>query len=236
MKEQREKIVTLLLAAAAALAVLCASGGLLYGAGASGGYRPSLYGAIPEHRLQMGGRPAKGKFLVASRAIADPRFRETVILLIRHDRNGAMGLIINRPGTVKLSALFPEVKELEKRADTMFLGGPVGRNEIFMLIRSKGIPEESLYVMKEVYVSSSLTLLKRIAGDSKAKEKFRLYDGYAGWGSGQLEQELLRGDWHILEADAETVFEKDSEKIWQEFILRSSAIEALRNAGIHLFS
>jgi putative transcriptional regulator len=56
-------------------------------------------------------------------------------------------------------------------------------------------------------------------------EKFRLYAGYAGWGAGQLDQELLRGDWRILQADAETVFDKNPEKIWQDLIRRSSAVQ-----------
>ncbi|HTR45430.1 MAG TPA: YqgE/AlgH family protein, partial [Thermodesulfovibrionales bacterium] len=152
-----------------------------------------------------------------------------------HDSSGTIGLIINRPTKVRLSDLFPNIAGLQKKTDTVFVGGPVGRNEIFMLIRSRGLPEGALYVMKEMYVSTSMAVLKRIANDSKAQEKFRLYDGYAGWAAGQLEREVLRGDWHVLEADAETVFERDPEKIWQELILRSSAIQTRRDSGIHLF-
>jgi putative transcriptional regulator len=235
MKEQIGKTAALFLIVAAGAMVLFTPFQLLHGADAFDGYLTFSYGAIPEHRFQSGGKPSKGKFLVASRSIGDPRFSETVILLLKHDQSGSMGLIINRPTEVRLSSLFPEITGLQKRTDTIFVGGPVGRNEIFMLIRSRGIPEGSLYVMKETYVSTSMTVLKGIANDSKAKEKFRLYDGYAGWGSGQLEQEVMRGDWRVLEADAETVFERDSEKIWPELILRSSAIQTRRDSGIHLF-
>jgi putative transcriptional regulator len=235
MKEQIGKTVASLFMVAAAAMVLLTPLRLPRGADVPDGYHAFSYGAIPEHRLYPGGKPSKGKLLVASRSIGDPRFRETVILLIAYDRSGAVGLIINRPTEVRLSALFPEIAGLQRRTDTVFVGGPVGRNQIFMLMRSDGLPEGSLHVLKDIYVSTSMAVLKRIANESKAKGKFRLYDGYAGWAYGQLDQEVLRGDWHILEADAETVFERDSEKIWPELILRSSAIQALRDPGIHSF-
>jgi len=235
MKEQIGKTLASLLMVAAATMVLFAPLRLPPGTDVHDGYHALSYGAIPEYRLHMGGKPSKGKFLVASRSIGDPRFSETVILLIAHDSSGTIGLIINRPTKVRLSDLFPNIAGLQKKTDTVFVGGPVGRNEIFMLIRSRGLPEGALYVMKEMYVSTSMAVLKRIANDSKAQEKFRLYDGYAGWAAGQLEREVLRGDWHVLEADAETVFERDPEKIWQELILRSSAIQTRRDSGIHLF-
>ncbi len=169
-------------------------------------------------------RPSAGKFLVATRRITDPRFMEAVILLISHDRNGTMGLIINRPTEVKLSALLPDIKELQKSAETAFIGGPVGMGQLFMLIRSAAPPEDSLRIFRDVYVSTSKSVLQRAAGGGKGLEKFRLYAGYSGWGAGQLEQELLRGDWRILQADPETVFDKNPEKIWQDLIRRSSAI------------
>jgi putative transcriptional regulator len=191
-----------------------------------------LASRIPEPRLPAippaDGRLSKGKLLVATSRITDPRFRETVILLINYDRSGTVGLIINRPTGVKFSTLFPGIKELQKRPDTVFIGGPVGMEQFFMLIRSAVPPEESIHVFRDIYVSTSMGLFKRAAQGGKGEEKFRLYAGYAGWAAGQLERELSRGDWHILKADPDTVFGNDPEKIWQDLIRRSSGIQVKR--------
>ena len=169
------------------------------------------------------GGPSAGKFLVATERITDPRFRATVVLLIHYDGDGAVGLIVNRPTMVKLSSLLPGIKELRKRSDTAFIGGPVGMKQLFMLVRSSASPIESLPVLQGVYVSTSAKLLERVVREG-GKEKFRLYAGYSGWTTGQLEQELSRGDWRILPADAETIFDRDPALIWPDLIRRSSVI------------
>jgi putative transcriptional regulator len=178
--------------------------------------------------VYSGLKPSKGKFLVAGRSMGDPRFRETVILLIRHGSDGAVGLIINRPTKVKLSHAFPEIKVLENRSDTLFLGGPVGADQMFMLARSESEPAESLQVFKGIYVSSDRLMLRSMAEGNNGST-FRVYGGYAGWGAGQLESELSKNDWHVINADAETIFDKEPEKIWPELILRSSAIHVRLN-------
>jgi putative transcriptional regulator len=168
---------------------------------------------------------SKGKFLVASRRLGDPRFQETVVLLISYDRNGAAGLIINRPVKMSLSDAFPDSNIFKKRKETVYFGGPVELNRLLFLIRSPGIPEESVRVFDGVYVSSSRPVLDRIIDKPKAGEHVRVYAGYAGWAAGQLEGEVARGDWHVIQADAKTVFDKKSEKIWPELIRRGSELQ-----------
>jgi len=165
---------------------------------------------------------AKGRFLVASRQLKDPNFLETVLFLIDYDRNRAMGLVINRPTTVKLATLLPEIKGLEERADTVYVGGPVARNQMRLLIRSGSQPDESHLVFEDIYVSSSRTLLERMIDHGDRGEGFRAYAGYAGWSPGQLDREVSRGDWHVFRADADTVFSKEPSEIWPEFIRRMS--------------
>lgn len=178
------------------------------------------------HRLWFNVKLSRGEFLVASKSLLDPLFKESVVLIVKYDYGGAMGLIINKPTEVKLMTIFPEIKGLQKKIDTVFIGGPVARNRMFMLIRTDNLPEESFYVFHNIYLSSSMAVLKRMADDSKAEERFRVFDGYAGWLPGQLEREISRGDWHIIKADAETIFDKDPSVIWPELIRRSSSIQA----------
>lgn len=165
---------------------------------------------------------AKGKFLVASRRLRDPNFKETVVLLIDYGRDGAMGLVINRPTEVKLATVFPDIEELKERKDTIYVGGPVAVNQLLMLVRTPKLPEESQQVTQDVYISSSWKVLERLMKNAAKDERFRIFAGYAGWAPNQLDFEMARGDWHVLKADAETVFDKEPSAIWQELILRAS--------------
>jgi putative transcriptional regulator len=168
---------------------------------------------------------SKGNFLVASRKLGDPRFQETVVLLISYDRNGAAGVIINRPIKMSLSDVFPDSRVFKKRKETVYFGGPVELDRLLFLIRSPGRPEESVHVFGSVYVSSSRPVLDRLIGKPRTGEHVRVYAGYAGWAAGQLDAEVARGDWHVIQADAKTIFDKKSEKIWPELIRRGSELQ-----------
>lgn len=174
----------------------------------------------PEHRQSVTGL-SKGKFLVASRGMADPSFSETVILLIDHGPHGAVGVIINRPTEKRLSEIFPEIKGLKQRKDLVYLGGPVGMTQMLMLIQSPEKPEETGHVIGDIYVGTGRQVLDRTVSDERGL-KFRVYAGYSGWAPGQLEREVMRGDWHILRADSDTVFGRKSSEIWPELIRKSS--------------
>ena len=183
-----------------------------------------FYAAIPK---ETPGGPgpreelAKGKFLVASRKLQDPNFKETVVLLIDYGMDGAMGLVINRPSAVKLATVFPDIKELKQRKDTIYVGGPVEVNKMLLLIRSPQMPEGATVVTPGVYISSSWKVLESLMKKKAAKEeRFRLFAGYAGWAPSQLDFERTRGDWYVLKADAETVFSQNPSELWPELIRR----------------
>ena len=186
---------------------------------------PFLKTAIP--RQEPGGSDskeelAKGKFLVASRKLRDPNFKETVVLLIDYGPDGAMGLVINRPSEIKLATVFPDIKALKERKDTIYVGGPVAVNRMLLLVGAPLVQEASQEVTQDVYISSSWKVLERLMKDAAKEERFRIFAGYAGWAPDQLDFETSRGDWHVLKADAETVFDKKPAEIWQELILRAS--------------
>ena len=183
---------------------------------------PLTFHISDQSRPQM--ELSKGKFLVASKQLRDPQFFETVVLLLEYDSKGAMGLVINRPTTVKLSTVLPEIEGLQKRSDTIYLGGPVAKNQLMLLIRTSRPPEGSRPVFKDIYLSSSQTIIEKMIDNPDTPERFRVYAGYAGWAPGQLDHEVSRGGWHILQADEESVFDKTPSEIWPELIRRSSAL------------
>ncbi len=174
--------------------------------------------------------PSKGKFLVATRNLMDPRFQETVILLIDYNDKGAMGLIINRPTSVPLIKLLPSVPGLKKQT-IVYYGGPVEGYRMLMLIQSNEKPAESVSVFSNVYVSSSKNTLEHLVGEKNKERHFRIYAGYAGWTTKQLDWEVSRGDWLVVHADAESVFRKKSTNIWHELFLRGSAIQVWNQDG-----
>jgi putative transcriptional regulator len=168
----------------------------------------------PEKKL------ARGRFLIAGRRLMDPNFRETVVLLIRYGKTGAMGLVINRPIQVKLSAVIPDIKELKGSKETLHLGGPVQPNKMLLLMKSAKPPPESMLIFGDVYLSSSREELRSMIKSNNTEEKFRIYAGYAGWAPGQLESECDNGDWHILEANTSVLFDRKSSEIWPALIHR----------------
>jgi putative transcriptional regulator len=168
-------------------------------------------------------RPLKGRFLIASRQLLDPNFAKTVVLLLEYNKQGAMGLIINRPSEMKLSAVLPEIEGLGQRPDTIYLGGPVAKTQLLLLIRTASPPEGSRHVFKDIHISPSQGVIERMIKKPEGEERFRVYAGYAGWGPGQLDREIANGGWHVLRADAETVFDKSASEIWPHLIHRSSA-------------
>ncbi len=165
---------------------------------------------------------ARGMFLVAGRSLVDPNFSESVVLLLEYDAKGALGLIVNRPTDVQLTDLLPEVEELKERTDIVYLGGPVSKNRIVLLMRSEQHPLEAGRVFADTYVSSSMETLKRVVSISGESRNFHAYVGYAGWGPGHLDHEVSRGDWYISPADEAFVFDKAPEEIWLELIEKNS--------------
>ena len=161
---------------------------------------------------------AKGVFLVASKNIGDPIFKESVIYLISYDKNGAMGVIINHPTKVGLSEVLPDINGLLKRNDPLYMGGPVGINQLMMIIRSGTPPAGSLQLFDKIYICSDVSYLKRMIDNPIDGEQFRVYAGYAGWGPGQLEREISRNDWLVTEADAKFFFEKPASSVWHKLI------------------
>ena len=175
----------------------------------------------PAPKLAVNGLD-KGKFLVASQNLMDPNFSKTVVLLLEYVHDGAMGVVINRPTEIKLSQVFPDLKALKKRPDTLYMGGPVSRNQILLVVKTPNKPEDSVHMFEDVFITSSMKVFQRLIERADTKERFRVYAGYAGWAPRQLDQEVARGDWYIFQADTEIVFDKAPSKIWQEFIRRRS--------------
>src|SRR5262249_39215567 len=165
---------------------------------------------------------ANGIFLIAKREMRDPRFQETVVLITQPQEGGPFGVIINRPLTHLLAEIFPEQGTLKGKKDVLFLGGPVGRDGLMFLVRTSKPPARAVHVLKDVYFTGDANWIEAQLKRPDPTRGLRVYAGYSGWSRGQLQNELERGDWLILPADAETIFEKDPATIWPTLIKRAS--------------
>ena len=165
---------------------------------------------------------ANGIFLVARRDMRDPNFKEAVVLVTQPQRGGPFGVIINRPLDYQLSEVFPEQEALKNRKDVLYFGGPVAREGLVFLVRVPKPPPRAVPVLQDVYFTSDPDWIEGLLKRPDPTRGLRVYAGYSGWGPGQLQNEISRGDWHVLPADAETIFEKNFSRIWPELIQRAT--------------
>jgi putative transcriptional regulator len=163
------------------------------------------------------------RFLISVPQLQDPNFRHSVILLVEHNPEGALGLVINRPSPGELSRLLAE-NGIEYRGPSgarVMVGGPVRPMQALLLHSEDESDGASTQVCEGIRLSGSVETLKRVF--SREAPRARLYFGYAGWGPGQLETELEAGAWLVAPVDPALVFDTDSEQVWER---------ALRDIGV----
>jgi putative transcriptional regulator len=162
-----------------------------------------------------------GKLLVASRNLGDPRFAETVVLLVEYDVQGVVGLILNRRTDVPLSRVLDGPKAAKDRSDPVYLGGPVETPAVLALFQSPTKVEGAGHIFGEVYLISAKTLFEQTISTRPDPGVFHVYLGYAGWTIAQLRMEVELGAWFIFPADANTVFSADPDSLWPRMIRKT---------------
>lgn len=164
-----------------------------------------------------------GQFLVASPSMSDPRFRQTVILMVRHDKDGALGIVINRPvGERTFADLMKMIGEKdtgESGTVRLFAGGPVQLELGFVVHSAEYLQPETIAIDSRVAVTPSREILRDIASN-KGPNKSLVAFGYAGWSPGQLEGELKRQFWVTAPADPALIFDEDREKVYDAAFAR----------------
>jgi putative transcriptional regulator len=176
-----------------------------------------VHAALQNPAQAPGQASLAGQILIASPGLRDPRFDHTVILMVRHSPGGALGIVLNRPlGERPLASLLDDIGEKNSGAIgslRIFSGGPV-QPEIGFVIHSTDYHRpETVEIDGRVAMTSSREILRDIAS-RHGPEKMLVAFGYAGWGPGQLENELGQRAWFTAAEDAELIFEEDRDKVW----------------------
>ncbi len=187
----------------------------------------------------------ENQLLIAMPSLGDPYFNKTVTYICEHNEKGAMGLIINLPVNITLSDLLKQIEpdeddksdkiskssELTEKSDMnditlvtditnsleqlVLTGGPIAQQRGFVLHSSQTGWSSSLVLSKELMITTSKDILMAL-GTQKAPEQFMVALGYAGWGPGQLEQELQANSWLTTPADSEILFKTPIEQRWKK--------------------
>ncbi len=157
----------------------------------------------------------QGKLLVSSPALHDPNFRKTVVLIAHHDEEGAMGLVLSRPSEMLAVAAVPSLAGLPGADDPVFVGGPVQPEAFMVLAEFDDVDEAAAPIMER---------LGFMPADSEPDDlsitRLRLFSGYSGWATGQLEDELEEVAWIVVDAETADAFADDPDELWRTVLHR----------------
>ena len=187
-------------------------------------------GAVPPERLA-------GHLLVAAPRLADPNFSRRVVLVLDHGEPGALGVVLDRPGGVRVGELMPQWQEWATAPAELFTGGPVARNALIGLVRlgsrdsatdgSALCPSGWRLLVDGDRPVGTVDLAEDPTPVAPAFVGARLFSGYAGWDSGQLEAEIEEGSWYVVPADAADPISADPEGLWRRVLRRQGGALAL---------
>jgi putative transcriptional regulator len=160
----------------------------------------------------------KGQFLIATPTMRDPRFDHAVILMVSHDRDGALGIVINQPLGEKLLvdvlAAFGKKDVTATGNVPVFLGGPVQPEVSFVIHGADYRRAETHAIDARLAATPTSEVVEDIARNQGPAKRLIAF-GYAGWAPGQLENELSRNAWYTAPADPVIVFDDDRDKVWE---------------------
>lgn len=169
--------------------------------------------------------PTRGCLLVANPLLPDSNFDRTVVLLLAHGADGALGVVLNRPGPTGLDEVLPAWETLANSPPVVFVGGPVNQEAVICVARMEGGRPPGALPGDQGWspVKGELgTLDLDLDPDSVADglQDVRMFAGYAGWGPGQLENELEAGAWWAVDARQDDPFASHPERLWTDVLRR----------------
>ncbi len=166
---------------------------------------------------------ARGHLLIAGPGLVDPNFWRTVVLIVEHSDEGALGLVLNRPSETTVGEAVTELEQLLDPDDALYVGGPVQPSALIVLAEFDQPGEAALIAFEDIGV------LANGAQDdpSLSVRRGRAFVGHAGWGPGQLDDEVERGDWILEPARREDAFTGQPLDLWSAVLTRKGGSYAL---------
>lgn len=172
--------------------------------------------------MTLSSESTTGRLLVATPSLGDPNFFRTVIFVLDHNEDGAIGVVLNRPSAISIEEAVPKWSDLAPRPAVVFTGGPVVRNVAICLAGVEpGAPVEGITLVGDAVGVVDLRLEPDELG--RGLRGLRIFVGYAGWGSGQLESEISSGAWAVVPVESEDVLAKAPDRLWYLAAVRTGA-------------
>jgi len=163
----------------------------------------------------------KGRLLLATPPLSDPNFDRTVVYVLEHHEDGAIGLILNRPTDEVLTEPLDRWVDLQSTPSSIFIGGPVDTNAMIAMATTKELLNDSTDLLTPI---SGLVASTDLSADpaivAAHVDAVRIFRGYAGWGAGQLDLELEEGAWLLLDAEIGDVFSHRPDDLWHHVLRR----------------
>jgi len=166
----------------------------------------------------------RGQLLIAGATLPDPNFARTVVLVCEHSDDGALGLVLNRPGELVVGESAPELAQLTGDDATIDRGGPVQPDALLVLAEFEDSSQAGMRVIGNVGLVGDGSELDDLV---LATRRVRIFAGYAGWGPGQLDAELDSEDWFVAPAGVDDIFNPDADELWARVLARKGAHFAL---------
>lgn len=168
------------------------------------------------------GSSLAGSLLVASPALEDPNFARSVVLLLDHDAEGALGVVLNRPSRISAFDALPAWAPLASEPAMVHVGGPVTPHVVVCLGRVRGEPNGAVSPAWTPLTGTlgAVDLEREPAEVGSALDGLRFFAGYAGWGAGQLETELRLGGWLVVPAEPDDAFTHEPNTLWSRVLRR----------------
>ena len=164
------------------------------------------------------GPELKGRLLISSPTLRDPNFDRTVILLIEHGEEGALGVVLNRPSELDVDEVLPRWASRAADPTVLFIGGPVQPNAVICLARTDRIVEG--LITATAVDGIGLVDLDGDPIDAGPEVGIRCFAGYAGWDGGQLEGELAEDAWFVVDPTLDDPFTPDPQGLWRRVLAR----------------
>ena len=160
----------------------------------------------------------RGKLLVAAPSLADPNFRQTVLLMLEHGSEGALGVVLNRPSELPVKGAIDEWAPVVSEPSVVFVGGPVSQSSVIAL--ASVALDDADDNWSQVVGRIGTIDLEMNPDDIGGLDEVRIFAGYAAWAPGQLEAELAEDAWFVLEHDGADPFVNDPDELWWEVFAR----------------
>jgi putative transcriptional regulator len=175
----------------------------------------------------------KGRLLVATPTLLDPNFFRTVVLMLEHADEGALGVVLNRPSELEIAESLPAWRDVAVDPAMVFVGGPVAPGSAIGIARGRGDTDSDAWA-PVVNGLGTVDLSLSPADLPVDVTALRVFAGYAGWTAGQLDAELAAEGWFVVDAEPDDAFAPEPEELWKAVLRRQGGTLALfANAPPH---